>query len=138
MRLFVDTGAWFALNFPKDQNHTAANQFIQGFARKPVVFYTTDYVISETVTLLRFKVSHQRAVDFLDFLARSERVAREETTQSLLAKAEGIFRKYTDKRWSFTDCVSFAFMDEMGLEDAFAFDTNFSQYGKILYPRSGP
>jgi len=44
------------------------------------------------------------------------------------------FRKYSEKRWSYTDCVSFAYMDEIGLEDAFTFDRNFAQYGKRVHP----
>ncbi len=137
MRLLVDTGAWFALNNRDDRWHRAAVSFVQALAREPVVLYTTDYIIDEAVTLLRFRASHPQAVAFLDSLVENPNVIRKQVTDSLLAKAEEIFRRYRDKRWSFTDCVSFAFMDEMGLEDAFAFDSNFSQYGKILHPRNG-
>ena len=134
MRLFVDTGAWFALNSRNDENHHTAAGFVRRFKKEPVLFYTTDYVVDETVTLLRFKVSHSQALLFLDFLAKSAHVARVRVTSELVGQAEEIFRTYTDKRWSFTDCVSFAFMDELGLEEAFCFDQNFAQYGKILCP----
>ncbi len=119
MRLFVDTGAWFALNSRSDENHRTAAGFVHRFKKEPVLFYTTDYVVDETVTLLRFKASHSQAVAFLDFLAQSANVALTQVTGELVGRAEGIFRTYTDKRWSFTDCVSFAFMDELGLEEAF-------------------
>ena len=134
MRLFVDTGAWFALNSRNDENHNTAAGFVRRFKKEPVLFYTTDDVVDETVTLLRFKVSHSQALLFLDFLAQSAHVARVRVTSELVGQAEEIFRTYTDKRWSFTDCVSFAFMDELGLEEAFCFDQNFAQYGKILCP----
>ena len=105
-----------------------------GSKRNP--FFSTQpiTVVDETVTLLRFKVSHSQALLFLDFLAQSAHVARVRVTSELVGQAEEIFRTYTDKRWSFTDCVSFAFMDELGLEEAFCFDQNFAQYGKILCP----
>ncbi len=134
MRLFVDTGAWFALNSRSDENHRTAAAFVGRFKKEPILFYTTDYVVDETVTLLRFKVSHSQALVFLDFLAQSSHVVRVQATGELVGRAEGIFRTDTDKRWSFTDCVSFAFMDELGLEEAFCFDQNFAQYGKILCP----
>lgn len=134
MRLFVDTGAWFALNCRTDENHPPAVKFVRRFTREPVIFHTTDYVVDETVTLLRFKVSHAQAVKFLDFLVESPRISKEVVTPELLEEAERVFRRYRDKRWSYTDCVSLVFMDRRGLEDAFAFDRNFSQYGKRLYP----
>lgn len=134
MRLFVDTGAWFALNSRTDENHRAALEFVRKFKREPVTFYTTDYIVDETVTLLRFKVSHAEAVRFLDFLSESSNVFKKVVTPELLVQAEQLFRKYDDKRWSYTDCVSFAFMDSLGLKAAFAFDQNFAQYGKHLHP----
>lgn len=134
MKLFVDTGAWFALNSRSDENHRTAAGFVRRFKKEPVLFYTTDYVVDETVTLLRFKLSHSQALVFLDFLTESSHVARVQVSSELVGRAEGIFRTYRDKLWSFTDCVSFAFMDELGLEEAFSFDQNFAQYGKILYP----
>lgn len=134
MRLFVDTGAWFALNSRTDANHRLAADFVRRFKSEPVIFYTTDYVVDETATLLRFKVSHRQAVRFLDFLAKSPNVVREIIHLELLQRAEQLFRRYRDKRWSFTDCVSFVCMDHRDLEHAFAFDRNFLQYGKGLHP----
>jgi len=135
MRLFVDTSAWFALIDRSDQNHGAAAGFLKQFQTSPVIWHLTDYVVDETLTLLRLKVSHQQAVAFLDFLDGSRQVVRSHVTPDLLRQAEDIFRRYRDKKWSFTDCVSFAYMDSEGLADAFAFDRNFSEYGKQLYPR---
>lgn len=134
MRLFVDTGAWFALNSRSDENHAAAVEFVERFKREPVLFYTTDYVVDETLTLLRFKVSHTEAVRFLDFLARGKRVSKQVSSPEMVLQAESLFRRYADKLWSFTDCVSFAFMDAFNLEAAFAFDQDFAQYGKQVYP----
>ncbi len=48
--------------------------------------------------------------------------------------AEALFRRFHDKRRSFTDCVSFAVMDSLELDTAFTFDRNFEQYGKRRVP----
>ncbi len=130
----MDTGAWFALNSRTDENHAAAARFLRRFQKEPVRLYTSDYVIDETLTLLRFKVAHLQAIRFLDFLARSPSISRQVVTSELFDQAVAIFRKYRDKPWSFTDCVSFALMDALDLSRAFAFDHNFTQYGKELYP----
>ena len=134
MRLFVDTSAWFALNDKSDQNHPAAEDFMGRFRVEPVVLYLTDYIVDETVTLLSLKVSHNQAVAFLDLVAQSQNIVRSHVTPTLLERAEELFRKHQDKNWSYTDCVSFAFMDDLGLEDALTFDTHFSQYGKQMHP----
>jgi predicted nucleic acid-binding protein len=42
--------------------------------------------------------------------------------------------RHQDKRWSFTDCVSFAVMWDLGIKDAFTFDHNFTQAGFRIHP----
>jgi uncharacterized protein len=137
VRIFVDTGAWLAVNDRDDRWHSAAIRFLTEITGTAVLFYTTDYIIDETVTLIRFRVSHRRAAAFLDSLPLNRNLVCAAVTGSLLGKAEHIFRKYGDKKWSFTDCVSFAFMDEMQLKDVFGFDSNFRQYRKALHPSRG-
>ncbi len=134
MKLLVDTGAWFAVNSRTDSNHRAARTFLRRFEREPVLFHTTDYVIDETVTLLRFRVGHSQAIRFLDGLRESPSVVWHHLTPEWVLAGEKIFCDYQDKHWSFTDCVSMAVMDDLGLDAAFAFDRNFSQYGKLVYP----
>jgi uncharacterized protein len=134
MRIFVDTSAWFALNSRKDRHHKQARDFIASIRNSPILFLTTDYVVDETLTLLRFKVSHREAVAFLRLLSRSPQITYEQVTPAHLRRAEDIFSRFHDKPWSFTDCVSFAFMEEKELEDAFAFDEHFSQYGMRVLP----
>jgi predicted nucleic acid-binding protein len=134
MRIFVDTSAWFALNSRKDQHHKQAGNFVASLKSNPVLLITTDYVVDETLTLLRFKVSHREAVAFLRLFSRSPQIVREQVTPEHLKRAEAIFSRCHDKFWSFTDCVSFAFMEEKGLKDVFAFDENFSQFGMRIHP----
>lgn len=134
MRIFVDTSAWFALNDRKDQNHKKARKFVESLKADPVLFFTTDYVVDETLTLLRFKVSHRAAASFIRMFSQSQQIIREQAVADHLKRAEEIFLQYKDKLWSFTDCVSFAFMEEKGLKDAFSFDINFSQFGMYVHP----
>ena len=136
MRIFVDTSAWFALNNRKDQYHKKARDFVGRLKSSPAIFLTTDYIVDETLTLLRFKVSHREAAAFLRIFSRSRQIVREQVTPDQLKRAEEIFLRCRDKFWSFTDCVSFAFMEERRLEDAFTFDSNFSQFGIRIHPAS--
>ena len=55
--IFVDTGGWYGLSIPEDPNHLAATTWsVQN--RHPLL--TTDYVVDETLTLLKSR--RQRAV----------------------------------------------------------------------------
>jgi predicted nucleic acid-binding protein len=42
--------------------------------------------------------------------------------------------RYDDKTLSLSDCASFALMDELGLDTAFAFDTDFRDCGYRIVP----
>jgi predicted nucleic acid-binding protein len=56
--VFVDTSAWFAAVVPSDPNHSRAASWL---ATNSDVLITTDYVVDETLTLLRARGERQRA-----------------------------------------------------------------------------
>ena len=52
--LFVDTSGWMAYLVAAEQYHTRATQELQQALDTPsIVIYTTDYVITELVTLMQ-------------------------------------------------------------------------------------
>jgi uncharacterized protein len=57
--IFVDTGAWYASLVPTDPDHTRA---VQWLAQNHSPLVTTDYVIDETLTLLRARGERTRAL----------------------------------------------------------------------------
>lgn len=42
-----------------------------------------------------------------------------------------VFRTYTDKEWSFTDCTSKVIMEKLNITQAFSFDQHFRQFGTV-------
>jgi hypothetical protein len=40
-----------------------------------------------------------------------------------------VFVTFDDKAWSFTDCVSYTVMTQLGISEAFALDEHFKQFG---------
>ena len=127
--IFVDSGAWIGLLNPKDQHYNVAVTIYNRLERQRVPIVTTDYVIDETITRLRYDVSHPVAVKFLDFINQVEEqnvltVVRVDSV--LFQEALKLFRKYDSAKLSFTDCTSFAVCQKHKILEAFAFDEHFA------------
>jgi predicted nucleic acid-binding protein len=127
--IFVDTGAWFASIVPKDPNYPPATQWLD--SNNPLLL-TTDYIVDETLTLLRARGERKRALDlgerfFSGNLAQIYRLSNEDFTS-----AWQTFRDFEDKNWSFTDCVSKVVIEKLGITYALAFDQHFKQFGNVI------
>jgi predicted nucleic acid-binding protein len=129
MTIFTDSGAFVALLNPSDMYHETAKAFFFETRDAGVKFTTTNYVLCETMNYLRNKVSSDAAVDLRESLIKSPLFGVTWITPSMEDAAFAIFKKYSDKNFSFTDCTSFAVMEAMRIKKAFAFDRHFEQYG---------
>jgi len=127
--IFVDTSAWFAGSVPSDSNHRPARNFLA--ATDPQLLVTTDYVFDEYLTLLKVRGEATRAIEL------GRRILEESVCRLIwvekqdVFKAWTVFESYRDKGWSFTDCVSRAVIERLGIVEAFAFDEHFRQFGNV-------
>jgi predicted nucleic acid-binding protein len=127
MKIFIDTSAFIALIDTSDKNHNTAKQFFDGAVKNGTRFFTSNYVVCETLNYLRAKISHEIAVMFFENIKKSRIIEVKPITNSNEEQAFMIFRDYTDKDFSFTDCTSFALMRAISINHAFAFDRHFAQ-----------
>lgn len=126
--IFVDTGAWFAAVVPGDANFAVAMTWR---TRNTIQLVTTDYIIDETLTLLRARGEFGRALRLGDDLF-SERFAEIEwLSPTDVTEAWHVLRHFRDKAWSFTDCTSYVVMKRLKIKTAFAFDDHFRQFGFV-------
>ena len=126
--IFVDTGVWFAVAVRQDPNHVVASRLI-GEATEELV--TTAYVVDEALTLLRSRGYPAAAISvgrqlFENGVARIHHAERQDVSAAWEA-----FRRFADKDWSFTDCLSFVVMQRLGITTAFSFDHHFRQFGTV-------
>ena len=70
--IFVDTGAWIAIYKRNDLHHREAITIYNSLRDAETQLLTTDYVIDETVTRLRYDTNHSVAVAFLEFIGNAE------------------------------------------------------------------
>src|SRR5579864_535211 len=126
--IFVDTGAWFASVVPTDPDHAAAKAWL-GSNQEPL--FTTDYVVDETLTLLKVRGQMARALAIGSAFFDSSLATIHHLTDAELRLAWGVFSKFTDKDWSFTDCTSKIVIEQLGVQQVFAFDRHFRQFGTV-------
>ena len=131
MKLFVDTGAFIALTDADDENHKIAAAFYRDAKEKGTRFVSTNFVVCETMNYLRARISHNIAVLFRENLKKSGFIEIVTVTPSIEDAAFAIFKRYTDKDFSFTDCTSFSVMKSLKIRSAFAFDKHFEQFENI-------
>jgi predicted nucleic acid-binding protein len=129
--VFVDSAGFLALWDASDEHHLVAGRLQEELAGKRRFFFTSDYVVDETITLLLMRHSHAAAADFLDTVQRSEALRLEWIGPERFYAGAALFRRHADKEWSFTDCISFALMRELRTRDAFTTDHHFQQAGFV-------
>ena len=127
MKVFLDTGAFLALVDEDDEYHGVAESTYSDLLLLKPQLVTSNFVLSETYTLIRFKVSHRAAVGFMKRFDQTG-VKVLPVGEVIEQRAKSIFTRYDDKEFSFVDCTSFALIDHHGLDRAFAFDADFRRY----------
>jgi hypothetical protein len=121
----------------KDKNHIDAKRFLENIKNGKIKIkkiITSDYIIDETLTRIRYSVGHQEAVQWGKDVLTSNVVEKIEVGKEIFTIAWELFETYEDKRLSFTDCTSFAIMSKEGIDKAFSFDEDFERVGFKLLP----
>jgi uncharacterized protein len=126
--IFVDTGAWFAMAVPSDQDHLLVAPY---FARYAASLLTTDYVVDETLTLLRARGYSHRALALGESFFNGSIATLYHLSEDDVQMSWAVFRQYDDKEWSFTDCTSKLMMDKLQISQALSLDHHFKQFGNI-------
>ena len=133
-RLFCDTSFFYACFDQDDVNHQQANDLSKDAAASRSGLYVTWDIVSETLTLLRYRRSHRDALTFLT--AIKPRLHIVNYADNVRAEAERIFRRYgRDHKLSFCDAISFVVVTTL-LDDipSLAFDDDFRALGLTVIP----
>ena len=132
--LFVDTAGWVACADAADPAHKQSAVARDRWLDEGGVLVTTDYVADETLTFLRLRLGLDAAEAWWRQVDGSSRLRWECVSLARADKARGLFFRYRDKEFSFTDCTSFVVMRELKLREALTTDHHFAQMGFTLKP----
>lgn len=126
--IFTDTGGWFSMTVPSDPHYAAAQRW---FAQNRQPLLTTNFIVDETLTLLRGRGQNTRALALGQQFFDGSLATIYYLTEADIWDTWQVFRRFADKEWSFTDCTSKVVMEKLGMTEAFAFDQHFRQFGTI-------
>ncbi len=132
--LFVDTSGWMSLADGNDPAHELCRKARDHWLKQGGILVSSDYVMDESLTLLRVRLRLQAAQQWWDQVAASPRVRWEWVDHSRAEKARASFFHWSDKTFSFTDCTSFVIMKELRLRRALTTDRHFEQAGFQTLP----
>ncbi len=131
--VFVDTGAWVALRYGRDQRHGRARALLGRLQRDGLGLVTTEWVLAEAVTLLKARGAVDHALALGEALQAGRLGYLADSTPERRRRAWDLFVRYRDRRVGWVDCASFAVMDELGLTLFFGFDEDFVRAGFSAY-----
>ena len=137
MTVFVDTGGWIALAVIRDRFHKKAATYYRKLSKEKVPLVTSNYILAETYTRIRYDDGHAKALQFNALIQEAVRVGRlrlEWITPQIQNEAWKIFEEYDDQVFSMVDCTSFIIARRVGAKEAFGFDEHFNIMGLILRP----
>lgn len=132
--VFVDTGGWMACADSMDPAHARACAARDAALKAGRALITTDYVVDETLTLIRLRLGLTAAETWWQQINGSRRLRWERVDTERFDRARDLFFQYRDKDFSFTDCTSFVVMRELKLTAALTTDRHFRQMGFQMWP----
>lgn len=112
-----------------DPQHQQACQVRDSWLLSGGVLISSDYVLDETLTLIRMRLGLKASFNWWDQVEASRRLRWEWIDINRAEKARRWFFQWQDKRFSFTDCTSFVIMRELGLTRVLTTDKHFLQAG---------
>jgi hypothetical protein len=130
-RLFVDTSAWFAHVNRKDQDHATVRAALSGFEGR---LATSNFIFDEILSLCLYRLGHAAAQRVGTVLLDPDTIDLIRVTPADEQVAWTLFRNRPDRRYSFTDCTSFALMRRLGIDTALALDEDFRAEGFRVIP----
>ena len=134
-RLFIDAGAFIAQCAPDDRRHRVTAEGFRNVGAARLV--TSDLVISEAATWLRYHVSLRRMLALRDFLRSLRQLEVVHLDPPLEQEAWDLLERVDDLALSFADAVAVTVVKRERCDAVFGFDTDFLSLGIPLYPGTG-
>jgi len=136
--VFVDSSAWVALLYRRDQAHERAVRSWNGLRTAGRALVTTNLVLAETHGFLLHRLGSGAALAFLEHQRAFGPGLVWADPDLTDAAVERWLRRFRDQTFSLTDAVSFEVMGREGIRESFTFDRHFEIAGFEMFSPSTP
>lgn len=130
MTLFLDTSAFIARYFPRDQYHVPAMRAWASLAKTRVKLFTTDFVIAETMRAVGYYATAFETARVWRDLLRVPRLTILHVSADDQLRAADLLHGDLGP----IDCTSFIAMRRQRLKRVFTFDDHFVQAEFEVWP----
>jgi uncharacterized protein len=135
MSVFADTSALYAAIVRTEARHRESSITFTRLIESGRSIKTTNYVVLETAALLQHRIGLEAVRDLDERILPLIAVCW--VSEELHRKGMKRLAKENKRLLSLTDCVSFEYMKQEGMRDAFALDQHFADAGfRILTGRN--
>lgn len=135
-KVFFDTWGWLAIAHRDDRRHTEATSFYREFIVSGGVPVTSDYILAETISLLRSRTTPKGTECFIDAILaaqKGDRIRVERIGEERWLAAWKMSKKFADKPdISFADFTSFVVMKELRITEALTAGRHYGLVGMGL------
>ncbi|MEK7576828.1 MAG: PIN domain-containing protein [Patescibacteria group bacterium] len=127
-RVFFDSSVFIGFLNKDDALHVPARTLVQAFLdANDYTSVTSNFVISETITVLSQRANKQLAIMFAELIYHSPAIHIITVDQRIEAKAVEYLKKLKSKNVSFCDCTILAIMDLFQIPYLATFDNDFKK-----------
>lgn len=135
--LYADTGAFIALLYERDGWHARASAHLRELRANGDRLVTSESVVSETVTRLRYDAGLSRVTAFRGLLERAVAqgaLAIRDSDAQLRRSTFAVLEKFSDIPMSYADAVGAVIARERRVDAVFGLDHHFRIMGFALEP----
>jgi predicted nucleic acid-binding protein len=132
--IFIDTSAIISAFCKDDDNHLTARNYAYMLAKNNYNVITSNLVLVETFNFIKRKNTAPESNKLCWAIKNSSFFTILYSNEEIENRAFEIFIKFSDQRFSYTDCTSFTFMKLHDINQAFTFDDDFKIFGFKVNP----
>ena len=134
-QVYVDTSAFYALLDRSDRFHSRAKAVWPDLLEDGISLVTSNYVVSETVTVLQYRLGFEAAsLWYKDVLGVLSIHWVDENTHRTACE---LWMTLGRQHYSLVDCISTITMRQSRIEKVFCFKENYAAQGFELLPPPG-
>lgn len=134
MLAYIDTSALIALAVTSDKNHARALTFLRAALSGGTRLVLGRPALIEYIDGVTKRIGKREAIEQLRALESSAVMRIEPDVEEDHHTARDLFLRYDDHPIDLTDCLSFAIIGRLGIEEAFTFDRDFATHGLTCRP----